>query len=272
MHNGIDAELLDPNEASRQFTFPIEAGVYSKGTAAQADPFRLVHAVTAAAKQHGARIFENTSVHAIEEEANCSEDEKPITLSCSTGYSVYADYVVLAAGVDTGRECGGIEGCRTTYMVATEPIAEFSGWRGPCIIRRAEDPRLYLTVTADNRILIGGLDSMLMDEHGRLAGVLDLSAKAHRRYELLSRTLREMFPAIRDITDEFHFAVRDGHTADHLPVIGRRPDSSRIAYALGCGDNGILHAELAGRFLLQQYRGEGSRELGLFSPAREWRE
>lgn len=32
MHNGIDAELLDPNEASRQFTFPIEAGVYSKGT------------------------------------------------------------------------------------------------------------------------------------------------------------------------------------------------------------------------------------------------
>lgn len=38
MHNGIDAELLDPNEASRQFTFPIEAGVYSKGTAAQADP------------------------------------------------------------------------------------------------------------------------------------------------------------------------------------------------------------------------------------------
>lgn len=272
VHNGIDAELLDPNEASRQFTFPIEAGVYSKGVAAQADPFRLVHTVTAAAKQHGARIFENTGVHSIEEEADCPAEEKPITLSCSTGYSVSADYVVLAAGMDTGRECGGIEGCRTTYMVATEPITDFSGWRGPCIIRRAEEPRLYLTVTADNRILIGGLDSMLMDEHGRLAGVLDLSAKAHRRYELLSRTLREMFPAIRDITDEFHFAVRDGHTADHLPVIGRRPDSSRIAYALGCGDNGILHAELAGRFLLQQYRGEGSRELGLFSPAREWRE
>ena len=54
-------------------------------------------------------------------------------------------------------------------------------------------------------------------------------------------------------------------------VIGRLPESSQIAYAMCCGDNGILYAEAAGRLLLQQYQGIDDHELGLFSPHREWR-
>lgn len=64
---------------------------------------------------------------------------------------------------------------------------------------------------------------------------------------------------------------RTARAKDRLPVIGRLPDCSQIAYAMCCGDNGILYAEAAGRLLLQQYQGIDDHELGLFSPHREWR-
>lgn len=266
LHNGMDVELLTPEAASRQFTFPMESGVYTKNVAAQVDPFRLVHAVAAEAKKNGARIYENTAVNTVMEEEN-----NGCTLHCSTLHEIHAEYVIIAAGLDTARQCGGLEHVTTTYMVATEPVADFAGWRGPCVIHRDGGQRLYLTVTPDSRLLIGGLDSSIMDERGRVAGMIDLSSKARKRYENLTEILKEMFPAIRDITARFVFAAKDGRTEDRLPVIGRLPESSSIAYALCCGDNGILYSELAGRLLLDQYRGEGSRELGLFSPGREWR-
>ena len=105
----------------------------------------------------------------------------------------------------------------------------------------------------------------------------DLSAAADKRFELLECTLREMFPAIRGITPEYVFAARDGRTPDGLPVIGRLPQkknkeaASHVAYAFCCGDNGILHAEIASRLLLEQVQGKDNHQLGLFSPNRHWR-
>lgn len=276
LHNGFVAELLSPITASSQFTFPMAAGVYTKGAAGQVDPYRLVHAVILLAKQKGAQIYENTAVTAIRPET-AEGEYAAMELDCATGHQVKANYVIVAAGLEAGRHCGGLEQPRTTYMVATEPVEDFAGWRGPCVIHREGEPRLYLSVTADNRILIGGLDSALMDEKGRVAGAIDLSAAADKRFELLECTLREMFPAIRGITPEYVFAARDGRTPDGLPVIGRLPQkknkeaASHVAYAFCCGDNGILHAEIASRLLLEQVQGKDNHQLGLFSPNRHWR-
>lgn len=44
-----------------------------------------------------------------------------------------------------------------------------------------------------------------------------------------------------------------------------------MAYAFCCGDNGILHAEIASRLLLEQVQGKDNHQLGLFSPNRHWR-
>ena len=167
LHNGFVAELLSPITASSQFTFPMAAGVYTKGAAGQVDPYRLVHAVILLAKQKGAQIYENTAVTAIRPET-AEGEYAAMELDCATGHQVKANYVIVAAGLEAGRHCGGLEQPRTTYMVATEPVEDFAGWRGPCVIHREGEPRLYLSVTADNRILIGGLDSALMDEKGRL--------------------------------------------------------------------------------------------------------
>ena len=150
-------------------------------------------------------------------------------------------------------------------------MEEFAGWRGTCLIHREGDARQYITVTPDHRILIGGLDSAFMDEKGRVAGLLDMTPAVEKRFDSLAYILRDMFPAIRNITAEYVWAAKDGRTSDGLPVIGRLPANSRVAYAMCCGDNGILYAEAAGRLLLDQYQGVDNQQLGLFSPNREWR-
>lgn len=266
LHNGMDVELLDPVTASNQFTFPMEAGVYAKNTAAQVDPYRLAHAAVKAAKEKGARIYENTAVTSLNQ-----PEEEEVVLECSTHRRVRARYAVMAAGLETHRFCGGVSQIGTTYLLATEPVEEFAGWRGACLIQREEEPRLYITVTPDKRMLIGGLDSSVMDEKGRVARLINLQNLAEKRHHTLAYTLRGMFPAIRNITADYVWAARDARTEDGLPVIGRLPENSRVAYALCCGDNGILYAEVAGRLLLGQYRGEDNQQLGLFSPNRSWR-
>ena len=266
LHSGMEVELLDSITGSQQFTFPMEAGMYAKNAAAQVDPYRLVHAAAEAAEKAGARIYENTSAETLDESG-----EEAVILECANGRTIKADYVIMASGIGMSHMLGGIDEVRTTYMLVTEPVAGFAGWRGPCVIHREEEPRLYCSVTEDKRILIGGLDSYYMDEKGRVAGVLDMSPAMDKRFDSLAMTLKEMFPAIPDLTAEYVFASPDASTKDTLPIIGRLPDSSRVAYALCCGDNGILFAEIAGRLLLQQYQGVDNQELGLFSPGRSWR-
>lgn len=266
LHNGIDAELLSALNAPDYFTFPMEAGVYSKGIGAQIDPYRFAHAVVAAAMQSGARVYENTCVDTIHKEY-----VGKVELDCSYGSHVDAQYVIVAAGLDTDDQCGGIDKSATMYTVVTEPLSDFQGWRGPCLIHSEESPHVFLTVTPDNRAMIGELGSPLMDEKGYIAGVLDMSGFLERHYDNLEKRLRSMFPAIRNITAEYVYAARTGRTEDGLPVLGRLPDEERVAYALCCGDDGLLYSEMASRLLLKQYEGETFREMALFSPRREWR-
>ncbi|MDD3693531.1 MAG: FAD-dependent oxidoreductase [Oscillospiraceae bacterium] len=265
LHNGIDVELLTNWSAAEHFTFPIEAGVYSRGIGAQIDPYRFVHAVTSAAVSKGVRVFENTAVNKINK-----EKDDFVKLDCDRERRVYAKYVIMAAGLSTERHCGGVDKTSSVCVVVTEPINNFSGWRGPCIIHSESCPGLFLTVTPDNRILIGGPTPSIL-EKSYVSRVLDLASVNEKKYEQLEKRLHQMFPAIRNITAEYVYTSRLARTEDGLPVLGRTPDDERIAYALCCGDDGLLYSEIAGRLLLEQYQGRSNQQLSLFSPGREWR-
>lgn len=266
MHNGINAQLLTNLNAVEYFTFPMEAGVYSEGVGAQIDPYRFVHAVTSAAVGQGVRVYENTAVNAIGK-----ENSGYITLDCDRERHVRCKYVVVAAGIDTEKQCGGLDRTATVCTVITEPISDFSGWRGPCLIHREGSPTVFMTVTPDSRILIGGIAGSSILDNSYVSRVLDLIPITEKRYEQLEKRLHSMFPAIRNITVEYVYTSRNGRTDDGLPVLGRKPDDERVAYALCCGDDGLLYSEIASRLLLEQYQGKANQQLGLFSPGREWR-
>lgn len=266
LHNGINAQQLTSWNAAEHFTFPMEAGVYSQGVGAQIDPYRFVHAATAASVRQGVRVYENTAVSAIHK-----ENSDYVTLDCERERHVSCKYVLVAAGLDTDQHCGGMDKSAAFCTIVTEPVSEFSGWRGPCLIHREGTPAMYLTVTPDSRILIGGLASSSIRENAYVSRVMDLIPLSERKYEQLEKRLRTMFPAIRNMTVEYVYTSRNGRTDDGLPVLGRKPDDERIAYALCCGDDGLLYSEIASRLLLEQFEGKSNQQLGLFSPGREWR-
>lgn len=266
LHNGIDAELISDRVAAEYFTFPMAAGVYSRGIGAQIDPYRFAHAVTSRAVKQGTRVFENTSVCGIHEERNGN-----VTLDCDKKRRVNSKYVIVAAGLETEKYCGGIDRTLTVWAAVTEPVSEFSGWRGPCLIYSENPPNTFLTVTSDNRIIIGKTSVSSILENSYVTRMLDITSVNVKRYEQLEKRLREMFPAIRNLTVEYVYTSRIGRTEDRLPVLGRSPDNERIAYALCSGNNGLLYSEIAGRLLLEQYQGKPGYNLSLFSPEREWR-
>jgi glycine/D-amino acid oxidase-like deaminating enzyme len=266
LHNGINAQLLTSWNAAEHFTFPMEAGVYSQGIGAHVDPYRFVHAVTSAAVKQGVRVFENTTVNTIHK-----ENSGQVTLDCDRERHVNCKYVIVAAGIDTDQQCGGLDKTATICTIVTEPVSEFPGWRGPCLIHSEGSPSLFLTVTPDNRILMGGLSVPSILGNTYVSKVLDLIPMAEKKYEQMEKRLRSMFPAIRNMTVEYVYTSRNGRTDDGLPVLGRKPDDERVAYALCCGDDGLLYSEIASRLLLEQYQGKANQQLGLFSPGREWR-
>lgn len=266
LHNGINAQLLTSWNYSEQFTFPMEAGIYSQGIGAQIDPYRFVHAVTSAAVKQGVRVYENTAVIEIDK-----GESGHVTLNCERERYVNCKYVVVAAGIGTEQLSGGLDRSATICTIVTEPVSEFSGWRGPCLIYSEGAPTIFLTVTPDSRILMGGLSVSSILENTYVSKVLDLIPITEKKYEQLEKRLRKMFPAIRDITVEYVYSSKNGRTDDGLPVLGRKPEDDRITYALCCGNDGILYSEIASRLLLEQYQGKANQQLGLFSPGREWR-
>ncbi len=266
LHNGINVQLLTNLNSGEHFTFPMEAGVYSEGMAAQLDPYSFAHAATNAAVNQGVRVFENTSVNAFHK-----EDDGYMTLKCDRERQVRSKYVIVATGLDTQQHCGGMDKSVTVCTIVTQPIDEFSGWRGPCQIRSQGSPSTFLTVTPDSRILMGGITGFSILESSYVSRMLDMIPLNEKRYEQLEKRLRTMFPAIRNMNVEYVYASKNGRTDDGLPVLGRKPEEDKIAYALCCGDDGLLYSEIASRLLLEQYQGKSNQQLGLFSPGREWR-
>ena len=129
-------------------------------------------------------------------------------------------------------------------------------------------PRLYLSVTEDNRILIGGLDSAFMDEKGRVAGLLDMTPAVEKRFDLVGVYPAGYVPRHSQYHGRVCVCGQGRH--DQRPVARDRPPARLQPDRLRDVLRGqrILYAEAAGRLLLQQYQGIDDHELGLFSPHR----
>ncbi|MDD4413843.1 MAG: FAD-dependent oxidoreductase, partial [Oscillospiraceae bacterium] len=63
---------------------------------------------------------------------------------------------------------------------------------------------------------------------------------------------------LTNINVEYVYTAKNGRTDDGLPVLGRKPEEDKIAYALCFGDDGLLYSEIAGRLLLEQYQGKSN--------------
>ena len=110
----------------------------------------------------GLRPYDRTSVTAIRRRRGLA------ILDTNRGPTVTARRIVFATGYESQpylrRNVGTLH---NTFAVVSEPIDLFPEWPGRCLIWETARPYFYLRSIPEIRVIIGGADSPLAEDHRR---------------------------------------------------------------------------------------------------------
>jgi len=248
---GLDVEFLDGAELSRRFPFRPAAGLYSQD-GAELDSYRLCHLLLKRAIRRGARVYDRTSLDVLERKG------RGFRLRTDRGFDVTARHVVFCTGYESKAFIPAEEtGClHSTYVAVSEPVEDFSVWPERCLIWESGDPYCYLRTTADDRVLIGGLDDEYHSPTARDASVC-------RKASFLTRRFRTLFPMIPWET-YCAWAGTFGRTKDGLAYIGEPPSLPGTYFVLGYGGNGITYSAMAAALARDHILGRKSPDAEIF--------
>ncbi len=247
---GIRLDLLGPRDISATFPFRAPAALLSYD-AGEVDAYRLAHALLRWATEKGLRVFDRTRVTTIE------HGKRRSTLHTDRGPRVSARRIVFATGYETRRYLRDPRvTLRTTYALASEPVASFDGWTDRCLIWETKRPYFYARTTGDNRVIVGGGDEDFInpDDHSDLLP---------RKEGYLRRHFGKLFPSIPFET-AYRWAGVFGESDDGLPFIG---DCTRVPnsyFAVGYGGNGITYSLLAGEIIRDLFLDRPNPDARLF--------
>ena len=261
-HNGFPVEFVSGNSGVDDFSFPIQAGIYTTGLSASVNPYLLTHALLQRAQEAGARIYENTGVDCIEKR---QEKQTAVT---DTRQCITANRVVIA----TGRGADGyLEGCtvsRTLFTLASDPLPQIpAGWKNACLIKNDSDLTACTALTADNRIVVSKIESGLLTGEGKIAGCVPVQSLENRKYINLEKELVRMFPAMQGMTPRYRYVSPLELTCDGLPLAGTHEEYEGYYFARCVGGN-LLFSEIAGRFITELHQGKTPAHKDLLAPDR----
>ena len=236
---GFDVRLLDRDEVRAQFGFDAPAGLLS-ALGASCDPFRLTNGLMQAIRRLGGNVYDQTTVE------GWTARSRGVDAVTREGFRISAKHLVVAAGYESQRWLDRkVTRFRSTYAIATKPIANADGPRG-ALLWETRRPYLYLRATEDGRLLAGGRDVAFSD--GRRRDRL-IGAKGRA----LVSDLRKLFPSL-GIDLDFAWAGTFAETPDGLPYIGSA-GSRRVHFALGYGGNGITFSSVAANLIADSVAG-----------------
>ncbi len=231
-------EWWDADRLRQEVESPLFLGAWSEPRCGLLNPAKHARELKRVAEEAGARIFEETPVHAIDRAAH-------FTLRTPRG-SLQAEKVVFATNAYSHLfpQLRRRQVPVFTHMVVTEPLTHEQlatiGWKNRQGIEDARNFVHYLRLTADNRIAIGGSDVSIS-----FGGSMERDVNA-RVFSDLESDLVHLFPGLKGI----RFADRWGGPVsvpiDMAPAIGFVGDR-RAVYSLGCVGHGVSMTHLNGR-------------------------
>ena len=250
---GFDVSFID--DSSDSFCFDVKAGVYSNVGGAQLDPYKYTHHLLDVSMDRGLKAYENTEVIGVEHLSDS------VIAQTTYGHKVFGKKLIVCTGYNTKLFTDrNFATDAITYNIVTKPINTVLNWKNTCLTRDTSDPYIYLRTTKDNRIIIGGEDTV---------GLEDINNKKlqNKKFDLLEHRLNNMFKD-KSIDIEYRYCGVFKSTNDNLGFIGVETKHKNLWYCLGYGANGLLFAILGGMMLTKLYRGEYDDNLKLFKPDR----
>ena len=252
---GFQVQLLDEKEIHQQFGFSAPAAILS-AQGASTDAYMFTHALLKASIKKGLQVFDRTVISKIEYKKNRVE------LITEKGHILTANKIVNASGYEITEFLEKkIVKLNSTYALASEHIqSPIPAWKDKVLLWNTADPYLYMRLTKDNRIIIGGRDEEFYSPRKRDKLIKKKSA-------LLKNDFSKLFPAT-ELIPEFCWTGTFGSTKDALPYIGTYNKTPHTYYALGFGGNGITFSVIAAEIICDMITGKKNKDALLFSFSR----
>ncbi|MBS0030318.1 NAD(P)/FAD-dependent oxidoreductase [Chitinophaga sp. 22321] len=248
---GLKVEWWDDARVTANMGFSAPAAIYSH-TAAQTDAYLLTHALHQHNIGHGTAVYDRTPV------VDVGFRRRGIMLKTFHGQQIRARYLVIATGYEVLQYIKQpLLKLNSTYAVASEPNHAEEQWYQDCLIWETKSPYLYMRVTSDHRVIIGGRDEPFYNPTRR-------DKLIHRKAATLEKDLRRKFPDLRFLP-EFRWTGTFGSTADGLPFIGAFAPMPHTFFALGFGGNGITFSQMAANIIADLVQGKKNRDAAIFS-------
>ena len=252
---GFDISFLSKDDIIKNYGLKAEYAILSE-KGATTNAYTLTHALLQYSMKKGLRVFDRSKVEEI------SYNDKDVSLRTENGYTVKAARLVNASGFEIVNFISkDIVQLYCTYAVVSENQQEQRDmWKDRIMIWNSDDPYLYLRLTRDNRILIGGRDERFSTKTSR-----EIFKK---KSELLKKDFEKLFPDI-SFKNEFAWSGTFGKTKDSLPFIGTYAKTPNTYYALGFGGNGITFSVIGAIMIRDFILGNDQPDAELFQFGRK---
>jgi len=250
--SGFQVQLLDEKEIQQQFGFSSPAAILS-AQGATTDAYMFTHALLKASLNKGLQVFDRTVISRIEYK------KRGVELITEKGHIITANKIVNASGYEITEFLEKkIVKLHSTYALASEHIqSQILPWKDKTLLWNTADPYLYMRLTTDNRIIIGGRDEEFYSPSKRDKLIKKKSA-------LLKNDFSKLFPETA-LIPEFCWTGTFGSTKDALPYIGTYNKTPHTYYALGFGGNGITFSVIAAEILCDMITGKKNKDALLYS-------
>lgn len=249
--HGLPVDWFSKEDIGANYPFSKEGAIYSYNDG-DLNPYKFSHGLLSYAETKGARIFEQTEMNG----RFFDSHKQVMRVSTKTGYEVSARHVIFAAGyegIDVKKE--KMVSFSSTYTVTTKPV-DLATWYNRTLIWETARPYIYMRTTADNRIIIGGLDDLTTYSEDR-------DSKLNHKRNLLIEECNRRFPAVH-AEAEYANAAFYGGTVDGLPIVGIYNEYPHCYFLFAFGDNGTVYSQLLAKLIAQDIIQGKSNDLLLY--------
>jgi glycine/D-amino acid oxidase-like deaminating enzyme len=248
--HGFDIKWLEEKDIRKLYGFEAPAGILS-ADGGEINAYGVTNEILQYLHKKGVAIYDHTNVSGIQ------HHKSSIELKTDNDVRITCKKLIIACGYESQNYIP-FEVCKlnSTYAIVSEPVAMDIPWHRESMIWETAQPYIYLRVTRDNRILIGGKDDPWYNPKKRDAR---LPAKA----DALQKKFAELFPKIPFYTD-FKWAGTFASTKDGLPYIGTIRQRPNVYFALGFGGNGITFSVVAAQIIADQLSGKKNKYADIF--------
>lgn len=251
-YNGIHTDTFSKEKNFFDKNVKMQFGLTEKNKIATVNPFSFAHMIINAASQMGVRIYENTPIE------NIKFEKDQNIIYTSSDKKVYAEKIIISAcrKLRNVRSTGTM---KTKFSVVTKPmdnqiINKFKN----VVVTRFDYPEITLFVTNDNRIVVTGLQTTLLNQNSK--NHKHISTLKKIKYLQLEKHLRTFFPQIKSDEIEYKFFDNYFETLDSLPIVCQLPKYKNCYFNVCSGSDSILFSEITSNIILDLYQKKISPE------------